>query len=225
MLEFVANLGSGPLSFAARRRRTPPRQAATEGSRGEAERTAAPASSGRREARCKTPSSPGTRATAIFASSSWRQVSQNIGQKEALLKSLDLMWRDANAPAYLIHASRRPENRRQAGRRLLPAQADLRPLRHQAAARWLDAAKKPLWEVPAGVVPDDISTQGWFFADDKNFYLAFRCNDKLYPRRPARRCSSRPTRKGRQRSSLLLAAMVPGHQPRRQARQASTPSI
>ena len=90
------------------------------------------------------------------------------------------MWRDANAPAYLIDAKDAPT----IDGKLNDACYQRKPTFDRFVTKGgkiLDG-KKPLWEVPAGVVPDDVSTQGWFFADDKNFYLAFRCNDKPYAR-------------------------------------------
>ena len=104
------------------------------------------------------------------------------------------MWRDANAAAYT--SFRLPEAPKIDGKlddAMLQAQTHSRPLRH---IRRQDGgcAKQTLWEVPSGIVPDDISTQGWFFADDKNFYMAFRCNDKLYPRPPGQKIAE-PSRK------------------------------
>lgn len=109
------------------------------------------------------------------------QMLQSIGQKEALLKHLGVMWRDADAPARIITAVEAPK---------IDGKLDDACYRQPPTfnrfvtngGKMADASKKALWEVPAGIVPQDISTQGWFLADEKNFYLAFRCNDKPYPR-------------------------------------------
>jgi hypothetical protein len=41
--------------------------------------------------------------------------------------------------------------------------------------------QKVLWTIPRGIVPDEQSTQVWFAADSKNFYMAFRCRDVKMP--------------------------------------------
>jgi hypothetical protein len=104
----------------------------------------------------------------------------SIKQKEALLRFVDSMWRDANGPAYIIDARDAPK---------IDGKLDDDCYRRKPTfdrfitrgARMLDG-KKPLWELPAGVVPADIATEGWFFADDRNFYMAFRCRDRPYAR-------------------------------------------
>ena len=47
-----------------------------------------------------------------------------------------------------------------------------------------EGPQKLLWEVPAGTVPDELSTQVWVFADEKHVYIAARCRDRLYPLPP-----------------------------------------
>lgn len=109
------------------------------------------------------------------------QVLQSIGQKEALLASLEFMWRDANAPAYVIPAAEAPK----IDGKLDDACYQRKPTFDRfvtKGGKMVEGGKTTLWEVKAGVVPEELSTQGWFFADDKNLYLGFRCNDKSYPR-------------------------------------------
>ena len=120
------------------------------------------------------------------------QVANNIGQKDGLLQFLDWMWRDADAPAYTIAAADAPK----IDGKLDEACYQKKPTFERfvtPGGKMVDADKKTLWEVPLGFVPDDIATQGWFFADDKNFYLAFRCKDKLYERPPGQKPPAGPS--------------------------------
>ncbi len=109
------------------------------------------------------------------------QVVRNIGLMEARLQHVESMWRDAEAPGYVIQAAEAPK---------IDGKLDDACYRRKPTldrfltngGKMLDAGKMPLWEVPAGTVPQELSTQGWLLADDRNLYLAFRCNDKAYPR-------------------------------------------
>lgn len=121
------------------------------------------------------------------------QMVGNIGAKEGHLTFLEQMWRDAPGAAFIIPSSEAPK----IDGKLDDACYKRAPTLDRFitnGGKMTDATKKTLWEVTAGTVPDDISTQGWYFADDKNFYMAFRCNDKRYPR-PAGQRINEPTTK------------------------------
>lgn len=112
------------------------------------------------------------------------QVVGSIATKEGFFASINDMWRDGTGPAHVIPAAEAPR----IDGKLDDACYQRPPTLDRfvtPGGRLNDPAKKsPLWEVKPGSVPAELSTQAWFLADDKNFYMAFRCNDTLYPRAP-----------------------------------------
>lgn len=108
-----------------------------------------------------------------------------IAMKREINADLDTLWRDANAPAYVIASTDAPKIDGQLDEAIYDRAATLAKFFTAGKAlpdpKAADGEKKNLWEIPAGTIPDELSTHVWLLADESHLYIAARCRDRAYP--------------------------------------------